>query len=71
MKRDQKDRVGGTFPLDIYSHFAAQTNKKEEKVFSNKKWMTLIAVVAIAVMILPACAPPTPVVVEKEVPVEV
>jgi len=41
-------------------------------MFSNKKWMTLIALVAIAAMILPACAPPaTPEVVIKEVPVEV
>ncbi len=40
-------------------------------MFSNKKWMTLIAVVAIAAMVLPACAPPaTPEVVVKEVPVE-
>ncbi len=40
-------------------------------MFSNKKWMTLIALVAIAAMILPACAPPaTPEVVVKEVPVE-
>jgi peptide/nickel transport system substrate-binding protein len=40
-------------------------------VFTNKKWMSLIALLAIAAMILPACAPPTPVVIEKEVPVEV
>jgi len=41
-------------------------------MFSNKKWMTLIALVAMAAMILPACAPPaTPEVVIKEVPVEV
>ena len=40
-------------------------------MFSNKKWMTLIAVVAIAAMVLPACAPPaTPEVIIKEVPVE-
>jgi len=40
-------------------------------MFSNKKWMTLIALVAMAAMILPACAPPaTPEVVVKEVPVE-
>jgi len=39
-------------------------------MFLNKKWMTLIALVAIAAMILPACAAPTPVVIEKEVPVE-
>ena len=39
-------------------------------MFSNKKWMTLIGLVAIAAMILPACAP-TPEVVVKEVPVEV
>ena len=38
---------------------------------SSKKWMTLIALMAIAAMILPACAPPaTPEVVIKEVPVE-
>ena len=36
----------------------------------SKKWMILIALVAIAAMILPACAPPTPEVVVKEVPVE-
>ena len=36
----------------------------------SKKWMVLIALVAIAAMILPACAPPTPEVVVKEVPVE-
>ena len=36
-----------------------------------KKWMTLIALVAMAAMILPACAPaPTPEVIVKEVPVE-
>jgi peptide/nickel transport system substrate-binding protein len=35
----------------------------------SKKWMILIALVAIAAMILPACAPPTPEVVVKEVPV--
>jgi len=41
-------------------------------MFSNKKWMTLIALVAMAAMMLPACAPPaTPEVVVKEVPVEV
>ncbi len=40
-------------------------------MFSNKKWMTLIALVAIAAMILPACAPPEVVEVIKEVPVEV
>ena len=41
-------------------------------MFSNKKWTILIALVAIAAMILPACAPPaTPEVVIKEVPVEV
>ncbi len=40
-------------------------------MFSNKKWMILIALVAIAAMVLPACAPPaTPEVVVKEVPVE-
>jgi len=40
-------------------------------MFSNKKWMTLIALVAVAAMILPACAPPAEVVeVIKEVPVE-
>lgn len=39
-------------------------------MFTNKKWMTLIALVAMAAMILPACAPPTPEVVVKEVPVE-
>jgi peptide/nickel transport system substrate-binding protein len=41
-------------------------------MFSNKKWMTLIALVAIAAMVLSACAQPTPEVVEviKEVPVE-
>jgi peptide/nickel transport system substrate-binding protein len=40
-------------------------------MFSNKKWMILIALVAIATMILPACAPAaTPEVVVKEVPVE-
>ncbi|MGA9350496.1 MAG: peptide-binding protein [Anaerolineae bacterium] len=40
-------------------------------MLSNKKWMTLIALVAIAIMILPACAPPaTPEVIVKEVPVE-
>ena len=36
----------------------------------SKKWMVLIALVAIAAMILPACAPPTPEVIVKEVPVE-
>ena len=40
-------------------------------MFTNKKWMTLIALVAITAMLLPACAPPTPVVIEKQVPVEV
>ena len=35
-----------------------------------KKWMTMIALAAIAAMILPACAPPTPEVIVKEVPVE-
>ena len=40
-------------------------------MFSSKKWMTLIALMAIAAMILPACAPPAAIVVEKEVPVEV
>ena len=40
-------------------------------MFSNKKWVTLIALAAMAAMILPACAPPAAVVVEKEVPVEV
>jgi len=40
-------------------------------MFSNKKWMILIALVAIAAMVLPACAPPAEVVeVIKEVPVE-
>jgi len=39
-------------------------------MFSNKKWITLIALVAIAAMILPACAVPTPEVIVKEVPVE-
>jgi peptide/nickel transport system substrate-binding protein len=39
-------------------------------MFSNKKWMTLIALVAMAAMILSACAAPTPVVVERQVPVE-
>ncbi len=39
-------------------------------MFSNKKWMYLIALVAMAAMILSACAQPTPVVIEKEVPVE-
>ena len=40
-------------------------------MFTNKKWMTLIALAAIAAMILPACAPPaTPEVIVKEVPVE-
>ena len=40
-------------------------------MFSNKKWMTLIALVAIAAMVLPACAPSAEVVeVIKEVPVE-
>ena len=40
-------------------------------MFSNKKWFTLIALVAVAAMILPACAPPaTPEVVIKEVPVD-
>ena len=38
---------------------------------SNRMWMTLIALVAIAAMILPGCAAPTPIVVEKQVPVEV
>jgi oligopeptide transport system substrate-binding protein len=39
-------------------------------VFTNKKWFTLIALVAVAAMILPACAPPAEVVeVIKEVPV--
>jgi len=37
----------------------------------SKKWIVLIALVAIAAMILPACAPaPTPQVIVKEVPVE-
>jgi len=37
----------------------------------SKKWIVLIALVAIAAMILPACAPaPTPEVIVKEVPVE-
>ena len=42
-------------------------------MFSNKKWMTLIVVVAIAALVLPACAPPAPEIVEviKEVPIEV
>jgi peptide/nickel transport system substrate-binding protein len=40
-------------------------------MFINKKWMTLIALMAIAAMILPACAPAaTPEVIVKEVPVE-
>jgi len=40
-------------------------------MFGRKNWMTLIALVAIAVMMLPACAPPaTPEVIVKEVPVE-
>jgi peptide/nickel transport system substrate-binding protein len=41
-------------------------------MFTNKKWMTLIALMAIAAMVLSACAQPTPEVVEviKEVPVE-
>jgi len=39
-------------------------------MFTNKKWMVLIALVAAATMILPACAPPTPEVIVKEVPVE-
>jgi len=39
-------------------------------MFTNKKWMILIALVTMAAMILPACAPPTPEVVIKEVPVE-
>lgn len=39
-------------------------------MFTNKKWMILIALVAMAAMILPACAPPTPEVIVKEVPVE-
>ncbi len=39
-------------------------------MFLNKKWTTLIALVAIAAMILPACAAPTPEVIVKEVPVE-
>ncbi len=40
-------------------------------MLSNKKWTTLIALVVIAAMILPACAPPaTPEVIVKEVPVE-
>jgi len=37
----------------------------------SKKWIVLIALIAIAAMILPACAPaPTPEVIVKEVPVE-
>ncbi len=39
-------------------------------MFLNKKWTILIALVAIAAMILPACAAPTPEVIVKEVPVE-
>ncbi len=40
-------------------------------MFTNKKWMTLIALAAIVAMVLPACAPPaTPEVIIKEVPVE-
>ncbi len=40
-------------------------------MFTNKKWLTLIALVAIVAMVLPACAPPaTPEVIVKEVPVE-
>ena len=38
---------------------------------TNKKWMALISLVAITAMLLPACAPPTPIVIEKEVTVEV
>jgi oligopeptide transport system substrate-binding protein len=40
-------------------------------VFTNKKWMTLIALAAIVAMVLPACAPQvTPEVIVQEVPVE-
>jgi len=40
-------------------------------MFTNKKWMILIALAAMAAMMLPACAPPaTPEVIIKEVPVE-
>ena len=38
-------------------------------MFPNKKWMTLMALAAMTALILSACAAPTPVVVEKEVPV--
>lgn len=40
-------------------------------MFINKKWMILIALVAVSAMILVACTPPaTPEVIIKEVPVE-
>ena len=39
-------------------------------MFANKRWGTLLALVAIAAMILSACAAPTPEVIEKQVVVE-
>lgn len=39
-------------------------------MFTNKKWTMAVALVAIIAIVLPACAPATPVVVEKEVVVE-
>ena len=39
-------------------------------MLTNKKWMTLISLVAIAAMILPACTPRTPEAIGKEAPVE-
>ena len=39
-------------------------------MFANKRWRTLLALVAIAAIILSACAAPTPEVIEKEVVVE-
>jgi branched-chain amino acid transport system substrate-binding protein len=52
------------------TRFLELENKKEEKMFSHKKWTRLSALVMIVSMVLSACAAPTPEVIEKEVVVE-
>jgi branched-chain amino acid transport system substrate-binding protein len=45
-------------------------NRKEEEMFSHKKWSSLFALVVIVGLVLSACAAPTPQVIEKEKVVE-
>jgi len=53
------------------THFPELENKKEEKMFSHKKWTSLLALVMIVSMVLSACATPTPEIVKETVVVEV